>query len=281
MKPSPKELRLSMRLSNNRIRTARQAQGLSVREACEASGVPVGVWYQYEALTCSPISPRTRTWKPTADALALFLDREPEFFWPDAVLAIVSPLVVTELDAGDQRPELVAVQMRETPLLADEVMSQAELQEGLRRAMRKLSPREENILRRRFGIGSGDGETLHEIGDKWGISSTQVGSIESRALAKLRRELQAHPISEGNANVHAIDAKIFATAKVSVGALTGLAEQRFIYVDGAPLRELLADPALSGDSSHLPNDQWLHVVKHESGFTAAFSVEDRRRFRSY
>jgi RNA polymerase primary sigma factor len=54
-----------------------------------------------------------------------------------------------------------------------------------------LNPREEKILRFRFGIGEPSGHTLEEIGKRFGISRERVRQIERRALEKLKSKPRA------------------------------------------------------------------------------------------
>jgi|GEM_PF-673571 len=54
------------------------------------------------------------------------------------------------------------------------------------RILSTLSPREEVILRKRFGIGSGKKYTLKELGMELGVSRERIRQIETRALRKLR-----------------------------------------------------------------------------------------------
>ncbi|MEW6443097.1 MAG: sigma-70 family RNA polymerase sigma factor [bacterium] len=62
-------------------------------------------------------------------------------------------------------------------------------------ALKSLSPREEHILRRRFGIGEKRKRTLQEIADELGISRERVRQIENRALAKLRSSQEKEGVS--------------------------------------------------------------------------------------
>jgi RNA polymerase primary sigma factor len=61
-----------------------------------------------------------------------------------------------------------------------------EMNEYLDNALKALTPREEHILRARFGLGSGEVQTLEEIGKALKLSRERVRQIEARALEKLR-----------------------------------------------------------------------------------------------
>jgi RNA polymerase primary sigma factor len=52
------------------------------------------------------------------------------------------------------------------------------------KALNGLNPREQEIIRLRFGIGKDSAQTLEEIGKKFGISKERVRQIEKRALRK-------------------------------------------------------------------------------------------------
>jgi RNA polymerase primary sigma factor len=49
-----------------------------------------------------------------------------------------------------------------------------------------LTPREEKILRRRFGIGEDTGHTLQEVGDEFGVTRERIRQIQAKALTKLQ-----------------------------------------------------------------------------------------------
>jgi len=60
------------------------------------------------------------------------------------------------------------------------------LWEQLEEVFDSLTPREAEVLRLRFGLGNGDGQTLEEVGKKIGVTRERVRQIEAKALRKRR-----------------------------------------------------------------------------------------------
>src|SRR5689334_5221997 len=52
---------------------------------------------------------------------------------------------------------------------------------------RGLSEKEEDVLRRRFGLSGGDPETLEDIGSKYGVTRERIRQIQSAAIGKIKR----------------------------------------------------------------------------------------------
>lgn len=60
------------------------------------------------------------------------------------------------------------------------------LQEQTRRVLGTLTPREEKVLRMRFGIGERSDHTLEEVGKNFDVTRERIRQIEAKALRKLR-----------------------------------------------------------------------------------------------
>jgi RNA polymerase primary sigma factor len=60
------------------------------------------------------------------------------------------------------------------------------LKEQCGRVLHTLTPREEKVLRMRFGVGDGSEHTLEEVGKKFAVTRERIRQIEAKALRKLR-----------------------------------------------------------------------------------------------
>jgi RNA polymerase primary sigma factor len=63
----------------------------------------------------------------------------------------------------------------------------AGLRQAAGRVLSDLTPREERILRMRFGVGTSAEHTLEEVGRQFGVTRERIRQIEAKALAKLRK----------------------------------------------------------------------------------------------
>ncbi len=63
---------------------------------------------------------------------------------------------------------------------------QANLREATTRVLQTLTPREERVLRMRFGIGMNTDHTLEEVGQQFSVTRERIRQIEAKALRKLK-----------------------------------------------------------------------------------------------
>jgi len=69
---------------------------------------------------------------------------------------------------------------------AEDAVNLSELKTEITKILAKLTPREEHVLRMRFGIGLDTDYTLEEIGKKFSVTRGRIMSIEAKALRKLK-----------------------------------------------------------------------------------------------
>ena len=82
---------------------------------------------------------------------------------------------------------------------ADAVISRS-LKEQTRKVLATLTPRQERVLRLRFGIDENADHTLEEVGQDFGVTRERIRQVEAKALRKLRHPSRAkrlRPFTEG------------------------------------------------------------------------------------
>jgi RNA polymerase primary sigma factor len=78
---------------------------------------------------------------------------------------------------------------------ADDAVISMDLTEGTRKVLATLTPREEKILRMRFGIGEKAEHTLEEVGNDFSVTRERIRQIEAKALRKLRHPSRGRMLS--------------------------------------------------------------------------------------
>lgn len=92
-------------------------------------------------------------------------------------------------DEGARLIDLVPDTTRMSPT---ESMIRLNLTEHTAEVLRTLSPREEKIVRLRFGLEDGTERTLEEVGQTFQVTRERIRQIEAKALRKLRHPSRAH-----------------------------------------------------------------------------------------
>jgi RNA polymerase primary sigma factor len=72
-----------------------------------------------------------------------------------------------------------------------DAMIQSNLRETTSRVLASLTPREERIVRMRFGLGMNTDHTLEEVGQQFSLTRERIRQIEARALRKLKHPSRA------------------------------------------------------------------------------------------
>ncbi len=77
-------------------------------------------------------------------------------------------------------------------VVPDDAAARMMLDDAVREALAHLSPREQDVVRLRFGLEDGKIRTLEEVGKAFGVTRERIRQIEAKTLAKLRRPESAH-----------------------------------------------------------------------------------------
>ncbi len=128
--------------------------------------------------------------EPSPEEIAIQMEVPPDKV--RKVLKIVKEPVSLETPIGDDEESSLGdfVEDRQTLSPADAAMALS-LEEQTRRVLATLTPREEQILRMRFGIDEKTDYTLEEVGQRFAVTRERIRQIEAKALRKLRNPTRA------------------------------------------------------------------------------------------
>ena len=91
----------------------------------------------------------------------------------------------------DEETELGELIEDKDSLTVEEIVYSSVLRQALEEAIESLKPREQEVIKMRFGLVDGREHTLEEIGERFDVTRERIRQIEAKALGKLRRNKRA------------------------------------------------------------------------------------------
>jgi RNA polymerase primary sigma factor len=127
---------------------------------------------------------------PTPDEIAEKMDMPVEKV--RKVLKIAKEPISLETPIGEEQDSSLGDFIAdEDAINPSEAVINANLAEQTRKVLSTLTPREEKVLRMRFGIGGKSDHTLEEVGQDFNVTRERIRQIEAKALRKLRHPSRA------------------------------------------------------------------------------------------
>lgn len=192
-----KDLRVELRTRNNILWHAIFDTTVSVAEFCRIHQLEQSLVGRLLNLKASPytVNRRQRVGAklPTAQRLVEITGLGFESLFPLALYSGALPTrAVAELESREML-SLTAARRLALPATQDDVVLRGEQRERLTAALTTLTPREELVLRLRFGLDGEEENTLEAIGQQHlgGLTRETVLRIEQRAMRKLRHPSRA------------------------------------------------------------------------------------------
>ena len=103
------------------------------------------------------------------------------------VMKIAKEPISLETPVGDEEDSHLGDFIEDkNAILPIDAAIQANLRETTTRVLASLTPREERVLRMRFGIGMNTDHTLEEVGQQFSVTRERIRQIEAKALRKLK-----------------------------------------------------------------------------------------------
>ncbi|MDY0275677.1 MAG: RNA polymerase sigma factor RpoD [Desulfomicrobium sp.] len=111
------------------------------------------------------------------------------------VLKIAKEPISLETPIGDEEDSNLGdfIEDKKAVAPAEEVVT-TKLAEQIAQVLSDLTPREEQVLRKRFGIGEKSDHTLEEVGKLFNVTRERIRQIEAKALRKLRHPVRSQQL---------------------------------------------------------------------------------------
>lgn len=133
--------------------------------------------------------------EPTTEEIAKSLDITPEKV--REIMKIAQDPVSLETPIGEEEDSHLGDFVEDTESPApSEAASYSLLREQLCNVLHTLTPREEQVLKLRFGLEDGRPRTLEEVGKQFNITRERIRQIEAKALRKLRHPSRSKPLRD-------------------------------------------------------------------------------------
>jgi RNA polymerase primary sigma factor len=103
------------------------------------------------------------------------------------VLKIAKEPISLETPIGEEEDSHLGDFIEDKKIMSPiDAVTKFDLGEQTRKVMTTLTPREEKVLRKRFGVGEKADHTLEEVGREFNVTRERIRQIEAKALRKLR-----------------------------------------------------------------------------------------------
>ncbi len=123
--------------------------------------------------------------EPTPEEIARRMDLPPDKVRD--ILKVVREPISLDTPIGEEQDDFLGDFIEDkTTVHAMEAMTNMDLSKRARQALSSLTPREEKVLRMRFGIDEEGEHTLEEVGENFSVTRERIRQIETKALRKLR-----------------------------------------------------------------------------------------------
>ncbi len=113
------------------------------------------------------------------------------------ILKISQETVSLEAPVGEEEDSRLGDFLEDKVSLSPEESAIYELLRGhVTEFLQHLNPREQKILKMRFGLEDGRTHTLEEVGQEFGVTRERIRQIEAKALQRLKKHEQAHKLRD-------------------------------------------------------------------------------------
>jgi RNA polymerase primary sigma factor len=140
--------------------------------------------------------------EPSVEKIAKFLEKDEENI--KKILKIMNEKVYS-LDipafSNDEAGKTVVSMIPDRKDTPDVIVSRSNINSKVREILKTLTPREQKVIRMRFGIDMGQNWTLEEVGSDFSLTRERIRQIEQKAMKKLRKRVNQKDLKMQTLNI--------------------------------------------------------------------------------
>jgi RNA polymerase primary sigma factor len=165
----------------------RQAVTRAIQDQARTIRVPVHMIERISKVTRTSHELSRKTGgEPTSEEIAKKIELPLEKVGNAFGIARRSRTTSLETPTGDGDSQLEDFIEDKKAVSPEEAVIRGNMVEQIQKILATLTPREEKVLRRRFGIGEETEHTLQEVGEEFGLTRERIRQIQAKALTRLR-----------------------------------------------------------------------------------------------
>lgn len=137
--------------------------------------------------------------RDSAHQIADFFSLDPEILFPRSLYALALPNVLVREFESERVISLQQAQAQHllpSVSLDTDSIANDERRTALESVLKTLTPREEGVLKMRFGLEDGVEHTLEEVGLRYGVNRERIRQIEAKGLRHMRHPSRSRKLRE-------------------------------------------------------------------------------------
>lgn len=175
------------RFSTYAIWWIRQAITREISDKDRTVRLPIHVNEQLSRIRRASAKIEQKTGNPAApEEIADFLGEDVAKVNELLSIAYAAPTVSMDKPLGDDDGATLGDMLEDGGVSPQETAETEQLRDQINKAVAMLSPREQAVIKMRFGMVDGRTHTLEEVGEAYNVTRERIRQIESKALRKLR-----------------------------------------------------------------------------------------------
>ena len=182
------DVRVQVRFRNDLLQRLVDDHPLPLYKLAEEIGVPYGWIISIKSMKRTPYGHNREEYSDIAKRAAAYFNVTPEVLFPPEIYRISWPSKLEKSFPAERIACLIqSDDQRRRALPPHEEMEEREKLEILDKMLKTLTPREEKILRMRFGLDEDCGpSSIYEVGEEFEVTGSRILQIQAKALRKMR-----------------------------------------------------------------------------------------------